>query len=333
MVNNEQESHGSIAIRSNAGRHCEEHYPPRNPHVSLKQWRFMQAVVDCGGFSQASASLHLSQSAISAAISKMQEQLGVTLFKIEGRKAKLTKAGRAILVQSRLLINKANNIEELARSLGRGWDPEIRLGCDPDFPTELLLMSLNEFRTSAKCTKILLNETSNSEVMDPLIKGYFDLAISRGLPAGFIGIPLVEIEYIAVAHALHPLFRIGREITLSDLSDTVQIIIGKSDDYGEVGMLSPAADGHYWHVSNLDTALAAVREGIGFSWLPRYRIAGALSSGELVALPFRDGHLKIECFYLIRTPSVLQGPSIQHLIDTFVSFSAQSEFRCPSLQR
>ncbi len=327
MTNHEQGSQPNHSFRSHAGRNFDEYPLPRNPHVSLKQWRFMQAVVDCGGFSQASASLHLSQSAISSAISKMEEQLGVTLFKIEGRKAKLTKAGSAILEQSRQLVSRANNIEELARVLGRGWDSEIRLGCDPDFPTELLLMSLNEFNTAAKCTRILLNETSQDEVVEPLHMGDIDLAISRGLPAGFIGIPLVEIEYVAVANSLHSLFKIGREIAVQDLADTVQIMIGKSDEH------DGTAKGHHWHVSSLDTALAAVRDGVGFAWLPRYRIAELLGRGELLALPFREGHIKIECFYLIRTPSVLHGPSIQYLIDILVNLSQKSEFSCPSLNR
>jgi DNA-binding transcriptional LysR family regulator len=54
--------------------------------ISLEQWRMFHAVVEFGGFNQASQGVHKSQSSIHNAVSKIEDSLGVKLFKIEGRK-------------------------------------------------------------------------------------------------------------------------------------------------------------------------------------------------------------------------------------------------------
>ncbi|PHQ66977.1 MAG: LysR family transcriptional regulator, partial [Sneathiella sp.] len=62
-------------------------------HITLDQWRVFEAIVEEGGYAQAAQKLHRSQSAISYSIAKMQDQLGVNLLEIQGRKAVLTEAG------------------------------------------------------------------------------------------------------------------------------------------------------------------------------------------------------------------------------------------------
>ena len=71
------------------------------PRVTLDQWRTLQAVVDHGGFAQAAEVLHRSQSSVSYTVARMQEQLGVPLLRIDGRKAVLTEAGDVLLRRSR----------------------------------------------------------------------------------------------------------------------------------------------------------------------------------------------------------------------------------------
>lgn len=87
------------------------------PRVTLDQWRTLQAVVDHGGFAQAAEALHRSQSSISYTVARMQEQLGVPLLRIDGRKAVLTEAGEVLLRRSRQLVKQAGQLEELAHHM------------------------------------------------------------------------------------------------------------------------------------------------------------------------------------------------------------------------
>lgn len=104
------------------------------PRVTLDQWRTLQAVVDHGGFAQAAEALHRSQSSISYTVARMQEQLGVPLLRIDGRKAVLTEAGEVLLRRSRQLVKQAGQLEELAHHMEQGWEPEVRLVVDAAYP-------------------------------------------------------------------------------------------------------------------------------------------------------------------------------------------------------
>ncbi len=59
----------------------------RGPRTNLDQWHCFMAVVDEGSYSKAAEKLHKSQSAVTYAIQKLEEQLAVALFEIKGRKA------------------------------------------------------------------------------------------------------------------------------------------------------------------------------------------------------------------------------------------------------
>ena len=63
------------------------------PRVTLDQWNALVAVVESGGYAQASERLHRSQSTVTYTIKKLEESLGVTVLELRGRKAHLTPTG------------------------------------------------------------------------------------------------------------------------------------------------------------------------------------------------------------------------------------------------
>jgi DNA-binding transcriptional LysR family regulator len=72
--------------------------------TSLEQWAVLASVIDDGGFGQAAQALHKSQSAVSYAVARLQEALGLELLTIDGRKAVLTPHGKALLKRARPLL-------------------------------------------------------------------------------------------------------------------------------------------------------------------------------------------------------------------------------------
>ena len=84
---------------------------------SLTQWRVFHAVIACGSFSGAADFLHVSQPAISYSIAKLEDQFGIRLLKLDGRKAYITEAGQALLERSHLLLREATELEAFADTL------------------------------------------------------------------------------------------------------------------------------------------------------------------------------------------------------------------------
>ncbi len=101
-----------------------------NPKISLEQWRALLAVVDTGGYAQAAAALHKSQSAVTYAVQKMESLLGVKIFEVIGRKARLTATGEVLYRRARSLLDEAGALGgrggESGGGLGAGAAPRGR---------------------------------------------------------------------------------------------------------------------------------------------------------------------------------------------------------------
>ena len=79
--------------------------------VSLEQWYIFKVVVEQGSFQGAADYLIKSQSSISYAIQKLQDNLGVRLFEQQGRRAVVTDMGKKMLTQANELLTQAASIE------------------------------------------------------------------------------------------------------------------------------------------------------------------------------------------------------------------------------
>lgn len=284
------------------------------PRVSLEQWRTLQAVVDHGGFAQAAEALHRSQSSISYTVGRMQEQLGVPLLRIEGRKAVLTEAGNMLLRRSRQLVKQASQLEELAQHMEQGWEAEVRLVVDAAYPTALLVQALREFMPLSRGCRVRLREEVLSGVEEVLLEGATDLAITSLMVAGYLGTELCSVEFIAVSHPQHALQQLQRELTASDLENHMQVVIrdsGRSQPR-DVGWLGAE---QRWTVGSLSTAATFVASGLGFAWLPRHLIERELSTGLLQELPLEQGGSRQPQFSLYANKDKSPGPATQILID------------------
>lgn len=279
-------------------------------HTSLEQWRAFQAVVDYGGFAQAATALHRSQSAISYSVGRLQEQLGVRLLEMNGRKARLTEMGRVLLDRSRHLVDSAEELEELAAHLEQGWEAEINLAVDAAFPMPLLFDALKTFARQGHGTRVTLTEVILSGAEDALLEKTADLVIGANLPAEYMSDHLLDIEFIAVAHPDHPLHQVNETLTGKHLRSELQVIIRDSGHTHsqDVGWQNTE---QRWLVSHIDTAIEAVVHGMGFCWLPRHKIMDKLESGMLKALPLREGAMYRVPLHMALVQQEYPGPATQ----------------------
>lgn len=284
----------------------------KTPKVSLEQWRVLQAVVDHGGFAQAAAQLHRSQSSVSYTVAKMQEQLGMPLLQIEGRKAQLTTAGEVLLRRSRQLVTDAAELEAVAQNLEQGWEPEVRLVVDAAFPTNQLMTALKQFVPLSRGTRVQLNEVVLSGADEALLERRADLVIGSQVPQGFLGDALIDVEFIAVAHPEHALHQLDRQLINEDLLRELQVVIRDSGLHlkRDMGWLGSA---HRWTVTSIDKAVEAILSGLGFGWVPLHQVQTYLDQGRLKALPLREGQRRHAILYMIFGNQERVGPATQML--------------------
>ena len=280
--------------------------------TTLEQWRMLQAVVRHGGFAQAAEAIHKSQSTINHAVHKLQDQLGLPLLEVVGRKARLTEAGELMLRRSAQLLAQADQLEEIAGSLGRGTEAEIRIAIDEVYPYDYLASALQALSRDYPNTRVQLQETVLSGGPELLTAGEVDLLIASEVPQGFLGEPIMQAQFIAVAHPSHTLHSLGRTITLPDLASQRQIVIrdsasGQRVDSGWLGAEQR------WTVSHVATSVDMVCRGLGFAWLPASRVQPLIERGDLRELPLAQGSRRFSTLYLTYAEQDRAGPVTCHL--------------------
>ena len=78
--------------------------------ITFDLLQVIDAIDRHGSFTAAAAALHRVPSALSHAVAKLEDELGVTLFERVGRRAVLNEAGRTLLDDGRHLLRTASDL-------------------------------------------------------------------------------------------------------------------------------------------------------------------------------------------------------------------------------
>ncbi len=284
------------------------------PRISLEQWRALQAVVDAGGYAQAAAVLHKSQSAVTYAVQKIERQLQLKLFELHGRKAHLTAGGQVLYRRAQALLEEAGALEDAAHTLAAGWESELSLAVEIIFPTWLLLQCFARFALERPGIRLELYETVLSGTDEALLQRHVELAIGSLVPPGFIGDALMPVRFVAAAHPEHPLHRLGRELTARDLRRYRQLVIRDSGAARSRNAPWLGAE-QRWTFSHKATSIHAAQSGLGFAWFAEDTIRSELDQGLLKPLPLREGAEHWVQLYLIYADRDQAGPGATRLAE------------------
>ena len=284
--------------------------------TSVEQWAVLAAVVDSGGFAQAAQLLNRSQSAVSYAVARLQESLGLPLLAVEGRKSVLTPEGHTLLTRARTLVKDLELLEQLARSLKQGWERELNLAVDAAFPRSRLLDIVAELQRSCPSTQIQLADVVLSGAEDAITHGTADVVVTSRVPPGFLGDWLQDVTFIAAARPDHALFQLGRELTTDDLVRHVQAVVRDS------GTTRPRDEGwlgaeRRFTVSSMEASLATLLAGLAYAWLPEHLLEELLRSGALKRLPLATGGSRNVSLHIVWARPELLGPAARAAIAAF----------------
>jgi len=281
------------------------------PRITLDQWSALVAVVDTGGYAKAAESLHKTQSTLTYAIKKIEELLGVEVFKLEGRRAVLTPNGELLYRRGRTLLDEAGQLESAAARLAQGWEPEIGIAAEIIFPTWLLLECLAEFGAAHPDTRIELIESVLGGTADALNDRRADIAITPVVPPGFVGEALMQERFVCMAAPGHPLHQLGRPLTRNDLRRHRHLVI--RDSGAQRGRDAAWLNERRWTVSNKATSIRAAVMGQGFAWFPEDAVREEVQSGALKPLPLKEGAERFGTLYLVLAAGDAAGPGAREL--------------------
>jgi len=287
---------------------------PYRPKSTLEQWRILQAVVDAGGYSQAADLLNKSQSSLNHAVAKLQNQLGVELLQVIGRKAFLTEAGDVMLRRSRILTQQIEDLELLAASIDMGWEPEIRIAVELVYPKTFLYQALAQFHPLSRGSRIQIIDTVITGTTEIILEGKADLVIAATgvIPRGYLGEPICVAHLIPVIGAMHPLAQ-HTQIDLDELSQHLQIVIRDTASKPMEGPGGWLKAEQRWTVSNFYEAIEILKSGIGFCWLPEHLVTDLIQQRLLHRLPLTQSSERLAPMSLLTPKEEKLGPGSRQL--------------------
>jgi len=282
--------------------------------VSLEQWKMLSALESCGSYQAAAEELGKSQSTVSYGIKQLQEGLGVPLLEIQGRRAVLTGAGRAILRRARGLLDEAKALEAMSVDLAAGWEPEVRVAVDMIFPDELLFEALELFAPESRGSRIEIISSTLSGTQDAVLHGQAEMAVCGIIPVGYSGERLLPMNFVAVAYPEHPLFRVEGEISEKELKKHRQLVVRDSGTKRRLDSGWLGAE-QRWTVSSFEQSAELVKRNLAFAFLPEHKVAKQLAAGEIKRLSLAENTKQSIFCHLVYPDKESIGPAAQLLSD------------------
>jgi DNA-binding transcriptional LysR family regulator len=247
-------------------------------NLDLDTLRTLSVAHDLGGLAQAAERLGRTPSAISLQMKRLQDDLGIPLFRKRGRGLALTEAGEVALAYARRIL--ALNDELLDTMQGANLAGHIRIGCPQDF-APILPAVLSQFASLYPRMQIELLIEGNAALADAIEKSRIDLAVVVGHEdrAAAKTVGQLDVVWIASCSFAPP---DGQTLPLAVLGPqcafrrrAIQLLETADIPY-RIAANSPSLDG-LW---------AALLGGLGITARTAFNLReGLVSGGSLYKLP------------------------------------------------
>lgn len=143
--------------------------------MDLLKLQYFLCVANSESMEEAAGVLNVSQSTLSMAIKKLEEELGVALFRRSGRRKELTDAGQALQTEAAALLVHAENIRQQMRQFQAGPMSLLTIATEaPDFTAAAAVL----YRARDAAFKTVQNLPQRNAVKPLLQSGRADFALT-----------------------------------------------------------------------------------------------------------------------------------------------------------
>jgi len=260
----------------------------RRPGFSLEQLRSFVAVAENEHVSRAAASLFLTQAAVTQQVRHLERAVGLQLLERDGRRVRLTDAGRSLAETCRAALRGIDVVEEAAQAMKHLQAGSLHLGASPTCAAYYLPPHLAEFARRHPGVKLNVTVDTSAEINRQVTLGTLDCAEVEGAPdPALTAVEVARDELLLVVHRDHPLAGMKR-VTAADFER--HLYLGRGPEWSAERSARDMLGDVYDKVESLNLGhpeyvRAAAAAGLGFAALSRRAVASDLASGLLKRLP------------------------------------------------
>ena len=146
-------------------------------NVTLKQFRYFEALAQHGHFGRAAEACAITQPALSMQIKALEEELGAALFERNSRDIRLTSFGAEVALRTRSILQALEDLEGYARASRGGSAWRLRIGVIPTIAPYLLPSLVADLTRLHDGLDLHVRETLTPKLVQELNEGRLDMAI------------------------------------------------------------------------------------------------------------------------------------------------------------
>lgn len=257
---------------------------------------YFREVAELGSIRKAAERLHISPSAISRMIAKLERQFQSDLFERRTKGMRLTPAGRILMVHLNEVLfqlkNARTEVDEL-KGLRRG---EICIYCIEGLFHEILPDILTKFHRSYPDITFSIYSAGTDRIVEALLSDTADIGITFNMRRN-VGITSVA-SHVEAMHALaspsHPLAKLRRvslrqlsqyAVTMPDASFGVRNLLDQALRKKRISLPMMVT------TNSLELTRRLSQAGPTITITPPFSARGELGSGELIAIPIIENHM------------------------------------------
>ncbi|MBO6520409.1 MAG: LysR family transcriptional regulator [Rhodospirillales bacterium] len=269
--------------------------------MTLTQLKIFVAVADLGHVTRAAEALGLTQSAVSAAISALENQYEVKLFDRIGRSIRVSEAGELFLTEARAVLDRADAAVRMLRELGGLTVGHLEIAASQTIANYWLPKRLAVFHEHFPGVLLNLTISNTRDVEHAVATGAADI----GFVEGTTRTPQLVLD--EVDHDQLVMVASAHRNDIDDLGSTklsrIPLVV-REPGSGTREVLENLAlkAGYKWQDLNIvlelpsnEAVREAVEAGAGATLISRHVIAGAIEGGALrvidMNVPPRSYHM------------------------------------------
>jgi DNA-binding transcriptional LysR family regulator len=285
--------------------------------VDLFQLETFLAVVEEKGFSRAAGRLHRTQSAVSQTISKLEDELGETLFERSSRDGAVTDAGALLLKYAEELLNLRGRARDALRELRELQHGKVSIAAN-EFTVLYLLVALHRFRRLHPTIHIEVQRSLAADIARSVVNHHVELGMLSFRPDDEqLNSVIVYIDEIAfIVYPGHPLAT-SREVSIRELGAEFFVAHNVRSPYREKVLQAFAKHKTALHMPvelpNIEAIKQFVAMGNGVALLPRIAVEAEINRGELVQIPVKELQMERKVRLVYR-----RGASLSHAARAFM---------------
>ncbi|HEU4767223.1 MAG TPA: LysR substrate-binding domain-containing protein [Pyrinomonadaceae bacterium] len=258
----------------------------------MAQLEYFSRVVQEKSFSKAAARVFRTQPAVSIAIRRLEEEIGLPLLERNQKVPVLTEAGQVVYDYAQRILGLRDEVTEAIRALESLKSGRVRVGANESTSLYLLPELILTYREQHPNVKVEIFRNVSSRLSRELLERNIDVALMAFEPVDreLEAFPVLKDELVLIMSPNHPLA--GRSsVKIKELGNE-RFVAHNVNSGSRFKVIEAFATQNTplnitLELDTIETIKRFVQQRVGVAFVPRMCVREELERGALVTVPVR----------------------------------------------